>query len=274
MNTLPVYLLLFSLAVCDVGAAAAPELPAIPGLDKPEEAAPYDEEKAIADMKARELLFRKQAPQWDRIIKEFYRLQGRRAAMLTAPDKAWKQHVEALRKLYDQVIALKETLKKVGGGEDDWEITISTELRIFGVGTPTDFYWVINDNQRVKPKTLVDPRTHVTYKLSSDGRHVTAISPNGKILWAHDAFRDYGLAPYRYTMPVIVVFHLSASSKEEYEAAQERLSHEANTFTEARDHGFEKREDYKKRFIEITFNSSQHGDIDAETGKFTFIGAN
>jgi hypothetical protein len=229
---------------------------------------------ARAEIKAREAIWRKQRPRWIALLKNFHNLQRKRAAMLVASDKIRDRHIKALRRLYDQAVALGEEGKKVGTGDMDRHISINTELHIFGAGAPGVFYWIVNDDQRVASKTLVDPRTHITYKLNSDGRHVKAIAPNGKILWAHDAFNDYGLEPYRVTKPVIVVFKLSASSQEEYDTARERESHEAITTTDARAIGFAERQDYSKRFIEITFNSSQFGDIDAASGKFTFGGQN
>ena len=33
------------------------------------------------------------------------------------------------------------------------------------------------------PQVLQDPKTKVIYYLESDGRHVSAISPDGKLLW-------------------------------------------------------------------------------------------
>jgi hypothetical protein len=36
---------------------------------------------------------------------------------------------------------------------------------------------------QAKPQVLVDPKTKITFYLESDRRHVSAIAPNGKLLW-------------------------------------------------------------------------------------------
>ncbi len=41
----------------------------------------------------------------------------------------------------------------------------------------------IDQNTKWVPEVLVDPKTKVVFYLESDRRHVSAISPEGKILW-------------------------------------------------------------------------------------------
>jgi hypothetical protein len=251
-----------------------------PNLEKPQGSPVPDlDDEARAQINAREAIWRKQASLWTNLFKKFrdlfkkFRdLQSKRAAMLVASDKIRAPHIKALRELYDQAVALGKEAQNGGGSRDTGrEITINTELNIFGARVPHVFCWIVNDDQRVEPKMLMDPRTHITYKLDSDGRHVTATAPSGKVLWAHDAFNDYGLEPYRVTKPVIMVFKLSAGSQEEVDASREHVPPSAVAYDEQ---VFRQRQDYSKRFIEVTFNSSQFGDIDAATGKFTFLGQN
>ena len=62
------------------------------------------------------------------------------------------------------------------------------------------------------PKSVQDPKTKVTFYLESDGRHVAAISPQGKILWIRDVIFEAGLKPYRVAHPVIDSFFLDGGS--------------------------------------------------------------
>ncbi len=49
----------------------------------------------------------------------------------------------------------------------------------------------------LKPQILRDPKTKVIYFLDTDRRHVTAISPDGKILWNCEVIPD-GAKEYSY----------------------------------------------------------------------------
>jgi hypothetical protein len=85
-----------------------------------------------------------------------------------------------------------------------------------------------------------DAAANVIIYVETDGRHVVAISPDGKILWRKDPFVDAGLEPYRQPRPTI---NFVGSC----------------------------RPDVGKIFC-ISFTSSQAGTMDIATGKFTFEG--
>ena len=96
-----------------------------------------------------------------------------------------------------------------------------------------------NDDATIKPLTFIDPKSRVLYYVESDGRHVSAIAPDGKLLWHRNPFVDAKLQPYRFTKPVIIGIGLD----------------------ESRDNA-----------LSIGFNSSQFGLLDPKTGDFQFLG--
>src|SRR5580700_11585991 len=54
------------------------------------------------------------------------------------------------------------------------------------------------------PQVCKDPTTGTLLYVESDGRHVTAISCDGKLLWSKDPFKDAHLPFYRTEKPQIV----------------------------------------------------------------------
>lgn len=95
-----------------------------------------------------------------------------------------------------------------------------------------------NDNQTILPFVFHDPLTKDYIYVESDGRHITAFTPDGVVLWHRNPFKDAHLKPYRFTKPVIYSVERSKISKN----------------------------------IVITFNSSQMVDLDYKTGSSTFLG--
>jgi hypothetical protein len=91
-----------------------------------------------------------------------------------------------------------------------------------------------------------DPQTQVILYVETDGRHIAAISPQGKLLWRKDPFVEGGLEPYRHARPVISWVGQAA----EWVRASGKSGH----------------------VIGISFDSSQFGVMDVETGKFRFLG--
>lgn len=90
-----------------------------------------------------------------------------------------------------------------------------------------------------------DATANVIIYVETDGRHVVAISPDGRILWRKDPFVDAGLEPYRMARPTIECIGakckgLSANDKS----------------------------------VAVWFTSSQFGVMDIATGKFTPMGQN
>jgi len=151
---------------------------------------------------------------------------------LATDDPARVRHVAGLRELYERAQAIR-------GSGLGLEIAAYTELHRFGVTIPKAISLHINDDETVPPQVLVHPETHVLYVLESDGRHITAITPEGKILWHRNPFEDAGLVPYRVTKPVIRYFAFMKDNPQK---------------------------------IGIGFNSSQGGLLDVTTGDFTWQG--
>jgi len=93
-----------------------------------------------------------------------------------------------------------------------------------------------NDDATIKPIIYQDPVTANYFYVESDGRHITAFTPTGEILWHRNPFVDSGMEPYRCTKPVI-----------------RSIQRENNK-------------------IGIIFNSSQGGILDEKNGDFVFMG--
>lgn len=88
------------------------------------------------------------------------------------------------------------------------------------------------------PYAYRDADSGIVFYVESDGRHVSAISPEGKLLWSRDPFAEAHLAFYRTRAPRIVFIGR-----------------------------------YKGN-LAISFNSTQSGNLDIKTGDFTFTGQN
>ena len=109
---------------------------------------------------------------------------------------------------------------------------IPKELRKLGVAHN-------NDEATIKPLTFVDTQSRVLYYVESDGRHVSAIAADGKLLWHRNPFVDAKLQPYRFRKPIIVWIGLDES---------------------------------RGNSLAISFNSSQFGLLNAKTGEFDYRG--
>ncbi len=166
------------------------------------------------------------------ISAEFCNLAGKRVdvQMRSCDDAVRVEHVARLRALLSRANAVHDT------GQS---LLIHTELNRFGVTIPGESSLHINDTEIVVPQVLRSPQTRTIYSLESDGRHVTAISPEGKVIWCRDPFNDAGLEPYRFSKPVIRYFKFSPDHLET---------------------------------ITVGFNSSQFGDLDGITGNFRWRG--
>ena len=86
------------------------------------------------------------------------------------------------------------------------------------------------------PHTYKDEKSGMIFFVEVDGRHITAISPEGKILWRKDPHAD--LEDYRTDNPCIIFIGWNGD----------------------------------KWPLFIKYNSSQCGWIDEKTGDFTFTG--
>ncbi|MCE9609574.1 MAG: hypothetical protein K8R23_05130 [Chthoniobacter sp.] len=172
-------------------------------------------------------------PERDEIYIEYRKLKAARTDIQTSStdQEARKQHVAALQDLFQRAKKIDDSLAAY---------SIHTELNHFGIVIPKTVRWRINDQQTVEPKVLTDAKTRITYYLESDGRHVSAIAPDGKILWHRDPFNDAKLWPYRVSKPVITYFKFAEKAA--------------------------------KPAIAINFNSSQFGTLDLTTGSFQYEG--
>jgi hypothetical protein len=96
------------------------------------------------------------------------------------------------------------------------------------------------------PQVCKDPITGTLLYVESDGRHVAAISRDGKLLWNRDPFSDARLPFYRTKKPQIVFIGLSSK----VHPAGEKPG----------------------KFVEISFNNSQFGSMRISDGEFHFAG--
>lgn len=180
----------------------------------------------VASLSAAELV--QQVPEHDAIAAELRKLQAVpiRVPPEAADDEKRTQQIAALTALHKRAIKARDR---------SLEMEIATEVARLGVTLPM--------TQILEPKALVHPTTHATYYLESDGRTVTAISPEGKILWHRDPLRDAGIGPYRVAKPVIISFNFADKTDQ-------------------------------PKALSIGYNSSQFGMLDLATGKFEFHGQN
>ena len=99
------------------------------------------------------------------------------------------------------------------------------------------------------PQVYRDAHSGTLYYVESDGRHVAAISRDGKLLWVRDPFMDAHLEPYRTDNPQIISIG------------------EATWWGEGPPSQF-------RGSVIITYNSSQFGALNRSNGDFQFLGQN
>jgi hypothetical protein len=100
------------------------------------------------------------------------------------------------------------------------------------------------------PLIYKSAKSGILFYVESDGRHISAIDPEGKILWCRDPFVDAGLKPYRVAKPLIVQIGPPHDWMIKLMAKRGK----------------------KGELILINFSSSQAGVLDAGSGDFTFMG--
>jgi|tagenome__1003787_1003787.scaffolds.fasta_scaffold19289696_1 hypothetical protein len=98
------------------------------------------------------------------------------------------------------------------------------------------------------PVAYADSATKTIFYVETDGRHLSAISLEGKVLWTRDPFVDAHLEPYRVDSPKIIRI---------FKPLPWMLG---------------SRPDPKRHFVAIGFNSTQTGVVDTGTGEFFFVG--
>lgn len=107
------------------------------------------------------------------------------------------------------------------------------------------------DPSRARPMVFRDERTSITFYVESDGRHVAAISQDGRLLWVRNPYEDVPcFCPYRNPRPVL--------------ARIEGIELKQDDKDELTRHGF----DATHMFLEIEFDSSQRGYLDESDGSF------
>ena|SRR5947207_2834356 len=97
------------------------------------------------------------------------------------------------------------------------------------------------------PQVYKDPASGTLLYVETDGRHVAAISSDGKLLWNRDPFKDANLPFYRTKKPQIV--YIGPVSESDHPGGGER-----------------------DKFVAIAFNSSQFGVMRISNGEFRFRG--
>jgi hypothetical protein len=97
------------------------------------------------------------------------------------------------------------------------------------------------------PATYTDPISRTLFYVESDGRHVAAISNDGKLLWNRDPFADAHAPFYRTEKPQIVFIGPAPKSDPVIQGKHER-------------------------FVAIRFNNSQFGVLKISNGDFVLEG--
>ena len=97
------------------------------------------------------------------------------------------------------------------------------------------------------PQVHKDPASGTLLYIESDGRHVAAISQDGKLLWNRDPYMDAHLKFYRTEKPQIV--YIGPALKIQIPAGEK-----------------------PEKFVAISFNNSQSGIIRISDGEFYFSG--
>ena len=127
-----------------------------------------------------------------------------------------------------------------------WLLVFSS-IVCFGAGQESTTYIARYLADFPGPQVYIDPISGTLLYVETDGRHVAAISGDGKLLWNRDPFKDAHLTFYRTKKPQIV--YIGPASKSSFRAGQE-----------------------PDRFVAIVFNNSQFGAMKVSDGEFLFGG--
>ncbi len=143
------------------------------------------------------------------------------------------------------------------------KISISKECRSAFYGPPIAFVgekkfkppkYELWDTSTPRPISFKDDRSSIMLYVESDGRHVAAIDSSGKLLWVRNPFEESKECPYRTPRPIIRKLERVEVPKEIadiYKNQNFNIHH---------------------NFIQVTFDSSQFGLLDLETGDYFFEG--
>jgi hypothetical protein len=132
------------------------------------------------------------------------------------------------------------------------------------------------------PFSFSDQISGVALYVERDGRHVSARSLSGKLLWVRNPFVDSDMCPYRSAHPFI--HHIGAVSDPSHPWPQMHTDAGANALIYKdvkRVAAFMMKNRLLKelpsgndRYLGISFNSSQSGFINLRNGDFYFMGQN
>jgi hypothetical protein len=98
------------------------------------------------------------------------------------------------------------------------------------------------------PIAYADGVTETILYVETDGRHLSAISSDGRVRWTRNPFADAHLKPYRVDNPRITSI---------YKPVPWMLGSHPEP---------------KRHFVAIGFDSTQTGVVDVSTGTFFFVG--
>jgi|GEM_PF-2973769 len=103
--------------------------------------------------------------------------------------------------------------------------------------------------EKVGPVKLIDSLTNNQYILDSTHINITAFDKSGKVKWITDPYKDNSIEEYRTKRPVIIHYGFGKSPGERPDLIKEGL-----------------------KVIWITYNNTQFGFIDLESGKYYYCG--
>ena len=159
------------------------------------------------------------------------------ALLLRSHAKTSREKAEAFRKNFEPlVVAAKQ---EPTGSKTSWSLTTNdNQIVIHFHNYTSGSNWTVGGGSVPisLPYIYKDAESGIMFYVEKDGRHVSAISPAGQILWSRDPFTDSHLPFYRTTTPRIVSIGRW------------------------------------KGILAISFDSSQYGNLDIKTGDFTFGG--
>jgi hypothetical protein len=116
-----------------------------------------------------------------------------------------------------------------------------------GTGQESTTYIARSLTEFPGPQVYKDPTSGTLLYVETDGRHVAAISGDGKLLWNRDPFKDAHLTFYRTKKPQIA--YIGPAAKSSFRAGQE-----------------------PDKFVAIVFNNPQFGTMRVSNGEFLFGG--
>lgn len=114
----------------------------------------------------------------------------------------------------------------------------------------------------------------MTFRVEADGRHVSAVDRDGLSLWVRNPFVDVDMCPYRTAHPFVaeigplLVFELRPQSDADLNAKLVRDLNTTLTEFGCKPWSACARPRLGDRFVTLTFNSSQSGELNIRTGDF------